>query len=365
MDPQVKLTSEVPASILTPHSVQTRLGTLRFFDGFPDEETVRKVYDNLDFQRGVQAFLAALPAATLHAERAACRSFGPDNRTVLITESLIDARSLYTLGNAEVMYNLIWLDTRDGPLVLEIPPNVLGFINDFWSRWVTDVGRPGPDRGAGGRYLLLPPDHSGEVPDGYTVLRSRTWGNKLLFRTFPEDGDLRAGGREREAELPGLSARRSGRGTAGDDLRRRLRPLLQQRPEQRRHPVRRRCRRSSTTSRWTPSTRRRAVCSPPSASARTCRSRPTSGCRGSSPRLPPSATPPPAPSSSPRATAPATTTPTAAWQIGVHRRRPRLLPRRSTRSRRSHPALLRHPGCQPGDVAQDGWRGLAVRLHRP
>ena len=88
------------------------------------------------------------------------------------------------------MYNVIWLDTRDGPLVIEIPPNVLGFINDFWSRWVTDVGRPGPDRGAGGRYLLLPPDHAGEVPDGYTVLQSRTCGNKLLFRTFYEDGDL-------------------------------------------------------------------------------------------------------------------------------------------------------------------------------
>jgi hypothetical protein len=180
----------VPASVLTPDSVETRLGMLRFFDGFPDEETVRKVYDNLDFQRAVQVFLTTVQAATLHTERATCRTFGPDNRTVLIPESLLDSRSLYTLGNAEVMYNVIWLDTRDGALVFEIPRNVLGFINDFWSRWVTDVGRPGPDRGAGGKYLLLPPDHTGEVPDGYTVLRSRTWGNKLLFRTFYEHGDL-------------------------------------------------------------------------------------------------------------------------------------------------------------------------------
>ena len=188
--PKFQMTTDVPASILTPDSVETRLGALRFFDGFPDAGTVQKVYDNLDFQRGVQVFLTTVQAATLHVERATCRSFGPDNYTVLITESLIDSRSLYTVANAEVMYNVMWLDTHDGPLVLEIPPDVLGFINDFWSRWVSDVGRPGPDRGAGGRYLLLPPGYEGDVPDGFTVLPSRTFGNKLLFRTFYKDGDL-------------------------------------------------------------------------------------------------------------------------------------------------------------------------------
>ena len=191
MDPQPKMATSIPPSILTPDRVETRLGTLKFFDGFPDAATVQKVYDHLDFQHGVQAFLAALPAATLHAERSGYRSFGPDNLTVLITESLLDSRSLFTVANAEILYNLAWLDTKDGPLVIEIPPNVLGFINDFWSRYVGDVGRAGADRGAGGRYLLLPPDHADAVPDGYTVLRSRTYGHKLLFRTFAVDGDLR------------------------------------------------------------------------------------------------------------------------------------------------------------------------------
>lgn len=193
MSAKYKMTTDIPGSITTPDSVETRLGTLRFFDGFPDEATVQKVYDNLDFQRAVQAYLVGLAPAALFAERAGYRTFGPDNRTVLITESAIDSRSLYTVANAEVLYNLIWLDTRVGPLVVEIPPNALGFVNDFWSRWVTDVGRPGPDRGAGGRYLLLPPGFADDVPDGYVVLRSRTYGNKLLFRTFPVDGDQSAG----------------------------------------------------------------------------------------------------------------------------------------------------------------------------
>ncbi|MEI6450793.1 MAG: DUF1254 domain-containing protein, partial [Actinomycetes bacterium] len=128
MEPKPKMAASIRASILTPDSVETRLGTLRFFDGLPDEATVQAVYDNLDFQRGVETFLTAVPAATLFAERAAYRSFGPDNHTVLITESLLDSRSLFTVANAEILYNLAWLDAKDGPLVIEIPPNVLGFI---------------------------------------------------------------------------------------------------------------------------------------------------------------------------------------------------------------------------------------------
>jgi hypothetical protein len=55
-EPKMKMTTEIPPQITTPDSVETRLGTLRFFDGFPDDPTVDKVMDNLDFSRGVQAF---------------------------------------------------------------------------------------------------------------------------------------------------------------------------------------------------------------------------------------------------------------------------------------------------------------------
>ncbi len=54
--PKMKMTTEIPAEITTPDSVETRLGTLKFFDGFPDDATVQKVYDNLDFQRACRRF---------------------------------------------------------------------------------------------------------------------------------------------------------------------------------------------------------------------------------------------------------------------------------------------------------------------
>ena len=192
MDQIFKMTTDIPPSVLTPDGVETRLGTLRFFDGFPDAETVQKVYDNLDFQRGVEAFLAGLAPANSCAIREGYLSFGPANQTLLMTESLMDARTIYLVANTETVYNMAWLDTKDGPLVIEVPPDVLGFMSDFWSRYITDVGRVGPDKGAGGKYLLLPPGHEGSVPDGYFVLRSRTYGNAFIFRGFMKDGDLRS-----------------------------------------------------------------------------------------------------------------------------------------------------------------------------
>jgi hypothetical protein len=185
-----KMTTDIPASITTPDKVETSLGTLKFFDGFPDATTVQIVYDNLDFQRGVQTFLTALPAASMYATRAGYRTFGPDNQTVLIAESFLDSRTLYLLANSETIYLTVWVDTKSGPMVIEAPPDVLGFIDDFWCRYVIDMGRAGPDKGQGGKYLLLPPDYKGDVPEGYFVARSPTFGNFLFLRGFVVDGDL-------------------------------------------------------------------------------------------------------------------------------------------------------------------------------
>ena len=41
--PKMKMTTEVPPGIAIPDEVNTRLGTLRFFDGFPDDATVENV----------------------------------------------------------------------------------------------------------------------------------------------------------------------------------------------------------------------------------------------------------------------------------------------------------------------------------
>ena len=189
-----KMTTDIPPSITTPDTVETRIGTLKFFDGFPDKATVEKCYDNLDFQRGVQAYLTGLPAVSTEAFRKSLAgSFGPANQTAIISEQMLDAKTLALTGNNNTPYTFVWLDTKDGPLVLEMPPGTLGMLDDSWERWVTDVGVTGPDKGNGGKYLLLPPGHKGAVPDGYFVARSRTFGHWLFFRTFLKDGDPKPG----------------------------------------------------------------------------------------------------------------------------------------------------------------------------
>ena len=184
-----EMKTPIPASITTPETVETRIGTLNFFDGLPDDATAKLVYDHLDFMHGVEAFLSAMPGASVEAIRIGFASQGADNnQTVLIMEDLMDSRSLFLTPNTESIYSMMWLDTKGGPLVLETPPNVLGVIDDHWFQYVGDVGNAGPDKGKGGKYLLLPPGFEGKVPEGYHVLRSRTYGNVFFWRGFLEEG---------------------------------------------------------------------------------------------------------------------------------------------------------------------------------
>ena len=75
----MKMTTSMPKGIASLEKVETRLGTLKFFDGFPDKSTVEKIYDNLDFQRAVQACLLALPPVSMVGLREGLTQWGPAN----------------------------------------------------------------------------------------------------------------------------------------------------------------------------------------------------------------------------------------------------------------------------------------------
>src|ERR1700728_4757141 len=157
-----KYSAKVPSYITTPDTVQTRIGTLKFFDGLPDPETVQKVYDNLDFQRGVEAFLSGIPAASVYAACEGMSEAGVKrNSAIGIMEDLMDARSLFLTANSTTVYVFQCLDLMDGPVVVEVPQNILGPTDDAYFRFVTDVGLTGPDAGKGGKYIFVPPGYTG------------------------------------------------------------------------------------------------------------------------------------------------------------------------------------------------------------
>lgn len=152
-------------SISTPDRLETSLGTLIYRDGAPSKETVAKVYDNLDLMHGIEAFVNAYQGASTTAVFNGLNDAGIPNNEVLIFSKLMDAKSLFLMANVDTIYFWSNLDVADGPIVLETPPMSLGVIDDMWFNWVTDFGLPGPDRGAVGKYLLVPPGYKGELPE--------------------------------------------------------------------------------------------------------------------------------------------------------------------------------------------------------
>jgi hypothetical protein len=179
-----------PPILITPDTVETSIGTLKFKDGAPSAETAQKIYDTLDYTRGLDAFLNSYGGASAYAIRQGLLSIGAEDNSVTIYSELMDSNSLFLTANADTVYYFSVVDLTKGPMVIEQPPKGLGTINDMWFQWVIDIGFPGPDRGEGGKYLLIPPGYDGPLPDsGFHVARSKT--NRVLYaaRAFLTDND--------------------------------------------------------------------------------------------------------------------------------------------------------------------------------
>ena len=163
-------------SIQTPDSVETSIGTLKFFDGAPSAKTAELVYDYLDKMRCVDTFLKGMPGASLDALIKGAHSLGAvEANQVVIMDKLLDSKSLFLTGNTSTLYVMPDFDLKkDGPVVVNVPASMLGAFNDAWFRYMQDIGPAGPDKGKGGKYLLLPPGYEGEVPEGYFVVKSKT-----------------------------------------------------------------------------------------------------------------------------------------------------------------------------------------------
>ncbi len=119
--PKMKMTTEVPEGIATPDRLETRIGTLTSVDGVPDKKTVQKIYDNLDFQHGVQAFLSGIQIASMHVMREGILDFGPANTTAVLFEDLMDSKALWLTPNTTSVYMGSWLEMTDEPWVIETP----------------------------------------------------------------------------------------------------------------------------------------------------------------------------------------------------------------------------------------------------
>jgi hypothetical protein len=202
---------KIPEQIMTPDKVQSRIGELNFYDGMPTAGTVEKIYDNLDYLRGIDVFLNFIPACSIEAMRVGNASLGvSDYNQVLLMDKLMDSTSLFLTGNTDTVYASSFFDlSKTGPMVVEIPPGAgPGTVNDAFFRFVVDMGAPGPDRKKGGTYIILPPDYEGDLkptPNTFKdnssakavingeerevwIAKSRSNTNWMILRGFLVDG---------------------------------------------------------------------------------------------------------------------------------------------------------------------------------
>ncbi len=203
--------NKIPEAIMTPNKVTTSIGDLNFVDGRPTDDTIQKVYDNLDTIRGVDVFLNFVPAGSVEAMRMGMASLGADSSNkVMIVDTLLDSNPIFLTGNTDTVYAAAMLDLeKDGVTVVEIPAGAgPGTLNDAFFRFVVDMGAPGPDRKKGGTYIILPPEYEGELkptPNTFKdnsstkamiggeerdvwIAQSRSYSNWLILRGFLVDG---------------------------------------------------------------------------------------------------------------------------------------------------------------------------------
>jgi hypothetical protein len=187
-----KYKADIPSGLLTPDKVQTKLlGELNFTDGMPSDETVKKAYDFLDTARASEAFLNTMPAISLYAMFEGLKQGGAQPGDLIIFDNLIDARTLYLTAQTTTPYGFAEINVKDEPMIVEMPPFILGAVDDAAFLHVTDIGITGPDKGKGGKYLFVGPDYKGEIPKGYIVARTKTYRNWIFMRTFVKDGDIK------------------------------------------------------------------------------------------------------------------------------------------------------------------------------
>jgi hypothetical protein len=187
---KAQVSQETIESLSAPDKVDTRIGTLEFKDGVPTQETAEKVRDTLAFTRALNVYNNSFRGASALALVKGFQSIGAESGDIIVFSDLMDSNSLFLTANADTVYYLGWVDLSKGPMVIEQPPQGLGTINDMWFSWVIDIGRPGPDRGLGGKYLIAGPDYDGTLPEGgYFIAHSKT--NKILYagRAFIANGD--------------------------------------------------------------------------------------------------------------------------------------------------------------------------------
>nr|WP_310524980.1 DUF1254 domain-containing protein [Polymorphobacter sp.] len=172
-------------------TVATRIGDITLENGYPSAASLQKLVDEMDFQRAAQAYLWGLPIVGV-TEWANSRATVAKVRNGQFELYLSFKEKLGILTpNYDTPYFIATADlSKTGPLVIEMPKGLIaGMVMDAWQRSLTDMGAVGPDKGQGGKFLIVGPGQDDPKMEGYYTFRSTT--NTILFggRLLDSDRD--------------------------------------------------------------------------------------------------------------------------------------------------------------------------------
>ena len=169
--------------------VDTRIGTLEFNDQYPSKESLDSILDSMDFHGATQAYLWGIPMASFANLQYYSDKVWKFRQGELVKYTNLEQKLGILTANATTPYIVATVNLSEtGPFVIDLPAGAIaGMVDDFWQRPVTDLGLPGPDKGKGAKYLVLPPGYKSDAPKGYSVLKSPT--NNILIGIRLLDAD--------------------------------------------------------------------------------------------------------------------------------------------------------------------------------
>lgn len=170
--------------------VETRMGTLEYNAGYPTKSTIESIYDEMDYQRAVLAHQISDNLVSFYSMYAGPQQAidGAKMGDLVIWENFLDPKGIVLTGNDTTVYGMVFLDLdANGPMVVDVPPSpFLGSVLDLWQ-----VPLSGIDAN-GAKFVVVPADYEGEpdMPEGYTLLRSRTSIAVFFARGLVVEGDV-------------------------------------------------------------------------------------------------------------------------------------------------------------------------------
>jgi hypothetical protein len=156
--------------------------------GYSTTELERRTIE----RRAIEAVIWGMPAVNTELMVQAMLRLGGKPNQIVYWSGLLDWNNQTLTPNPDVVYFMAFFDTREGPVVIEIPPAGEGVINgsimDPWQAALEDVGPAGLDKGAGGKYVITPPGYHGAAPDGAIMLPSGNYLGYALLRSILKSG---------------------------------------------------------------------------------------------------------------------------------------------------------------------------------